>query len=666
MADPLLTHADEGLTGMAPDPDSREAGNSKRALFRRLKRDVITDLRNSAEWRREARENYDMFAGKQWSKAEEGDISDSGKVPIIFNRILSVIKAVAGHEINNRHVQKFFPRGVEDTAANEVLNAASKWMGDICDAEDEESDAFEDTTICGMGWTEHFLSYDEDREGKYQEVRTDPLEMAWDSSAKRKNIVDAERIHRIRRDVKVTKARQMFPGKHDIELDASWVIGESDGQDPVPIEERREHRSGLSEGPGFGEEKKITLVETQWWEHEPYYLVAAGGEPIEMDASKFQTFKTRAKDIGFAFESIRLQRKVFHRAFLGATGILEQHESPAGNSFTYTCITGERDRNAKKWFGLVQVMKDPQKFSNKWLSNTLHILDTTAKGGLMAEEDAFEDQRQAEDSWAQPDAITWLKKKALQENKIKEKTAGQFPVGYFQLSQVASSAVLDVVGINLEFLGMVDRNQPGILEAQRKQAAVTILATLFNNLRRFRKGVGRIRLHFIQNYMSDGRLVRVVGPMGAKSVPLVKDKTLGRYDVVIDESTSGINQKAETWAILTSILPLIKEFITPEILMLVLKYSPLPASLLAEIEAMVTEGGEDPQAEQQRKMITQQIVTALEKDKASTAKDQASAQKLTAEAAKTVAETEQMGTVIDPKVQDLLRMVGEAGGAQAA
>jgi len=57
--------------------------------------------------------------------------------------------------------------------------------------------------------------------------------------------------------------------------------------------------------------------------------------------------------------------------------------------------------------GLIKTMRDPQMWANKWLSQTLHILNTTAKGGIVAEEDAFADMTEAEEKWAQPDTIVW-------------------------------------------------------------------------------------------------------------------------------------------------------------------------------------------------------------------------------------------------------------------
>ncbi len=669
----------DGPDDLSQDDENVRPPDTKHNLFIKLKRWAIDDLRHTAEWRQDARVNYEMVVGRQWDTSEESAFEAQGKVPIKFNRILSIVKSVAGHEINNRQELRYFPRGVEDTGANDTLNAASSWMGDTCDAEDEESDAFEDVTICGLGCTEHLVEYEQDVEGMYSETRVDPMEIAWDMDAKRKNLVDARRIHRIKKDIDIDEARRMFPGVPDIALDASWVGGELDTSDPVPVEERRKNESGMDTESYYT--KKVTIVETQWYELEPYYLVAGPGdqEPMEMNTSQYNVFSQRARAIGFPFKSVKMNRRVYKRAFLGAQGILEESLSPAGDSYTYTFITGERDRNKGVWFGLVSVMRDPQKFANKWLTNTLHLLNVNAKGGVMAEFDAFEDPRQAENSWASPQDITWLKDGAIsgQNPKILPKPTAQFPAGYWQLMDFAISSIRDTSGVNLELLGMVDRNQPGILEAQRKQAGLTILATLFNNLRRFRKNVGRIRLTYIQKYLSDGRLIRIAGPMGAKAVPLIKDKTLGKYDVIVDEAGSNTSQKELTWQMIVQVLPIVKDMITPQIFFSLLKYSPLPESLISELEQMMQQGQKDPQADQQQQLVMQQLIAKIERDKAASQKDQstsvknqADAQKTMAEIGKTTADIEntqvdtakikaqidQMGSIADPSVQNLFKM----------
>jgi hypothetical protein len=88
----------------------------------------------------------------------------------------------------------------------------------------------------------------------------------------------------------------------------------------------------------------------------------------------------------------------------------------------------------------------------------------------------------------------------------------------------------------LELLGLRDANQAGVLEEHRKQAGMTILASLFDSLRRFRKRQGRVLLYYIMTYLSDGRLVRIVGDEGAKYVPLIRQEGVAQYDVIVDDA----------------------------------------------------------------------------------------------------------------------------------
>jgi hypothetical protein len=145
------------------------------------------------------------------------------------------------------------------------------------------------------------------------------------------------------------------------------------------------------------------------------------------------------------------------------------------------------------------------------------------------------------------------------------------------------------LGVPLEMLAMQDRNQPGILEAQRKQAGMTILATLFDSLKRYEKNKSRVKLHFIQNYLPDQRIIRIVGPDGAKAVQFIRDEHLGQYDVIVDDAPTSPNQKEATWHMLMQMsqLPMFQATLTPQIVVQLLTYCPLPSKIVQIMQKAV-------------------------------------------------------------------------------
>jgi hypothetical protein len=107
---------------------------------------------------------------------------------------------------------------------------------------------------------------------------------------------------------------------------------------------------------------------------------------------------------------------------------------------------------------------------------------------------------------------------------------GQFPAGFDRLLQYADDMIIKATGINMELLGMREVNQPGVLEYQRKQSGMGILASFFDSLKRYRKIQGKGMLKLIQDHLSDGRMVRIVGQDRAQYVPLTKP-AVGRHRI---------------------------------------------------------------------------------------------------------------------------------------
>jgi hypothetical protein len=597
---------DEPILAENLEPVSEPSKLDTDALYLTLKDWFCADMAHSAEWRTQAKADFGFVAGDQWSPEDRAALEEQRRPVIVFNRALSIIKAVAGIEINGRHDTVYLPRGTSPgvVKANELLSAASQWMSDGTDAEDEQSEAFQSAVVCGMGWTEARISYDEEPDGMYVEANVDPLEMYWDRAARSKNLTDARRVFRVRKmtlDEARDFAKSLGADVFDDDLDAAWAVGKD--TDPTkPVEERRLRAENSS---GFSDKHEVHIVHAQWTERKPVYRVADAvtGQVLELDEERFGEYQQLAGQHGLQYSHVRQTRIVRKQAFLGATILGEVTECPGKDRFTFQCITGERDRNKGTWFGLVRLMRDPQMWANKWLSQTLHILNTTAKGGVLAEADAFQNQREAQDTYAQPDAITFTAKGAISGGKIIPKPGQGLPNGYVNLLELAISSIRDVTGINLELLGMRDANQPGVLEAQRKQAAMTILATMFDSLRRFRKQVGRVRLAFIQQFLADGRLIRIMGEDGTQeAVPLLRDQTLGDYEVIIEDAPTSPNQKQETWQFLLQLMPMFKNMMTPEAAVLMLEYSPLPSKLVDQFKQMVekaSQPGEDQQMEKQ-------------------------------------------------------------------
>jgi hypothetical protein len=195
---------------------------------------------------------------------------------------------------------------------------------------------------------------------------------------------------------------------------------------------------------------------------------------------------------------------------------------------------------------------------------------------------------------------------------IQPKPQSGLPTGQAEMLQFSMSAMPLVTGVNMEMLGMKDTQQAGVLEYQRRQAGVTILAPLFDSLRRFRVAQGKIMLRMIQNYLADDRLIRSVEQDHQRYLPLNRSAVVGEYDVIVDEAPSSPNSKDRNFSIIQSLWPMLQNAMSPAIAAEIVRYSPLPESLSSKIsEQLLAPPG--PQAPDP-KMIEMQA-KAVEADK---------------------------------------------------
>ena len=535
-------------------------------------------------WRDEAIDNYDFVAGDQWDVKDLEKMRVEERPVVTFNRTEINLDVILGVDMDNEQDILAIPRDVGDTAVNEVVSSAIKYIRDSNNASSEETEIFYDLLTTGVGVGEIFVDYSSDPEGEIVISRTDPLEMVWDPFATKKNLLDQRWCAREKRldidEIKFlwpTKTKELAEGDGE-----SSIIGTDNQQGNVTINNPNLRYSGINsyvdDTSFIDPDGKIPVIEFQWFEYgEVVRFVAPDtGQIVKIIKSRFDKIKN---DLNIGSNFVVLKEKVFYKAFFYGDTLLERTLGASQKRFTYLFATGKRDRNSKTWYGIVRGIKDPQKWANKFFSSIIEIIGKNAKGGAFAETDAFMDVRDAESQWSKASPLIMLKRGGI--GKIRDRAVNQYPSGIERIMTFAIESIRDVSGINVELLGIADRRQAGVVETSRKQAGMAILGVFFGAMRLFRVVEGQLILEFIREFYTPEKLLRV-DIMNQQYVlqvqQLFSDNDVTKFDVVVDQAPMSVSSKERTWFAMQNLLPILLNAgvpIPPE----VLDYSPLPASL---------------------------------------------------------------------------------------
>jgi len=612
--------------GLAISVRGQSDSDDNSDLIRQISENLKRARGHWSNWRKQATEDYDFFAGNQWTEEEVAKLKEKGRPPVVFNRIIRTINSVAGVELQNRQEVKYYPRKISidndqdaqpqgqmqgqpqpqqqpttnDSGFSDMLNSAASWVREQNNSEDEESEAFLDCLICGVGFTELRMDYETDPQGMIIKDRIDPLNMVVDPDSTKRNFEDAKWIACVK-EFDIKEARKMFPDLVSDDQDLA-----TDDGDFLVHDQTEEWKYIINYSDKLNKINKVKIYQYQYYVVEKSYVVfTPDGNIVNISSKKYKVAQPFIEMM--ALKVVPTKIRVYKQLFFSGNKIAEKSDLGCEH-FTFRAMTGTRDRNNNTYFGLVTIMKDPQRWSNKWLSQIQFILNSNSKGGIIVEEDAVDDIREFEDNWTSPDAVTKLRPGGL--GKIQQKQPLNYPDGIDRLLNYAINAINEIPGVNLEMIGMANRDQPIGLEMTRKDAGITVLATFFDSLRRYRKIDGKLLAYYIREYIADGRLIRIIGENGKEYVPLIKDKLAFQYDVYVDDSPTSPNSKDKLFAILMQLIPLAMQAqipIPPEIL----DYAPLPNDFVQKWKNLIKLQSQPDPEQQQIQQSMQQIQQLL-------------------------------------------------------
>lgn len=573
-----------------------EADTSDAELLTKFERWDKGLIAHWSEWRETAETEYEFRDGHQWTDDERSQMEDeNGKIAVTFNLAGPVLDAVSGAEISNRQQAQYFPRQVESSGIADALTQGAEYVTDECNGDQEDSEAFRDCITCGIGWTETRPDVDGDKVMLVRE-RVDPLQM-WVDPASRKACFEDRRY--LKRQIPMSRD-EFDDFKAEIgKPDAEGGDDNSLGSKRVTIVNPRQRYTNGMLGDGAGNEDEVMVDEWQWWEKEPVHLTAMphpqqpGVTQITpLSPDKHAEAQKVVKEAGQPpLRSVESTTKVHYRALVGGGEILFKEELKEGG-FRYQAMTGKRDRKRGTWFGLMRPMLDPSRFTNKIFSEIMHIVRTNANGGMAMEEGAVSDIQAFEKSWSATDKITWLKTGALSNPsgpKMIPKTPPPVQPALFQLLELAMDMVRKVTGVNDEILGLVGKEQAGVLEYQRKQAAYGILSPFFDAARRYRRDSGKLLLAQMREYLPADKLVKIVDKGTVKYVQIAETMEAAEYDVIVDDAPSGPNSKAKVMQVLGPWMgPMVEGgIIGPDAVADIIPYMDLPSAVADKLAAAI-------------------------------------------------------------------------------
>lgn len=488
---------------------------------------------SDSAWQKLAREDFDFRNGKQWTSEEEAILRAELRPVLTMNLTKASVDLIMGmsedHKINFRAT----PVDPEDGFLAEVLNDIDEWVKETEEFENEETAALESAAICGRGFVAVDFVPDPNRFGEIilQEVTIPVSEVHMDPAARRTDLSDAAYICWDRwltkedfciryPKVKAKRVEELLEEIQNIDTAGTGNSTTGAVMDPYSDEMSDDSDYDKSLDYRFYDKGKnqIRVVHMEVWEtYDRYFMFEPqAGEFIEIDPKeKKALFDSYREQYGEepVYETIK-DKRVRWIQFTGDE-ILYDDVSPLpypGFSICQMFAFSDVSRRTADHFGIVRLMKDPQKEINKRWSQALNLLNQQVQPGVWAETDAFVDQRQAEQSMKEPGSITWVNSGAISAGRLKERTVPNFPNAPMQMEEYSQDIMKKITGINPDLLGQDrGRQEPGVVVRMRQQQGITLLKPLFKNFNHMKKQLFKRRIAIIMQYMPDSQIMRILG-----------------------------------------------------------------------------------------------------------------------------------------------------------
>jgi hypothetical protein len=519
---------------------------TKRNKLKKAKQLFLDAADRDQNWQMEAREDFAFRDGNQWTKEEKQILEEELRPALTFNLTKSHIDLIMGMNEENRIVHRATPIEKTDTFLAEVLNDIASWVQENNNFTAEEDGALESAAICGRGYVAIDFVPDPDNFGEIimTEVDVPVHEVHFDPASRRPNLEDASYITwdrwLTREDFKI-RYPKLSSKKIDILMETGTNYGLSSAAKDIPQggfdlpqdDDRDDDYTRPLDFNFFDKRKNmLRVVHMEYWDTYKRWF-AYNPDPNVRGFVEIPKMPTKEQKEAYLAEfgkemtyEYMMDKRVKWLQFIGEDILYDDVSPLPYKGFSIVPMFAYRDisKRSMNHFGVVRLMKDPQKEINKRWSQALNMLNQQVQPGVYAETDAFVDQRQAEQSLKEAGSITWVNAGSLAGGKLKEREVPKMPNAPMQMQEFSKDIMKQITGINPDLLGQDrGRQEAGVVIRLRQQQGTVLLRPLFRAYNEMKKQLFMRQLSIIMSYMPTPQVMKILGQNERYSV----DKSTG-------------------------------------------------------------------------------------------------------------------------------------------
>jgi hypothetical protein len=515
------------------------------------------------DWLETAKLCDKFYLGDQWDQKDLDRLDAEGRPALTINEIIKVVNAFLGKQATQRADFDYKPARDTDEPTATALNQLVEQIMNANNYDFVEREVFEDGIITDRGYFDCRVDFSANLLGEIRVRSLDPYEVLPDPDAKSKDPSTWSEVT-LTRWMSLSDIENHYGKKKRNEVAAAGLSYHTFGEDSIRYDGARtfgyDEFGSYSQQPEDINEHNIRAVRVLERQHKQMTMVRYFVDPVtgEMKEIPGEIDEDRAEAIARAAGVGLIKRPGKRIRWTVTVDNVTLHESWAPYR-TFTVIPYFPFFRRGKTSGVVRQLISPQEQFNKIESQMLHIVNTTANSGWIAEEGSLTNMttEELEERGAETGLVIITKRGAERPEKIQP---NQIPTG---LDRLASRAQMNVAGIaGIEGLvGTPTREVSGVALDQLEARGLIQVDVPFDSMKHTRLMLGKKMLELIQDFYTETRVLRVTVGDGLSTKneeliinglntagEIINDMTLGEYDLVVSSKPARDNYEDSQFA----------------------------------------------------------------------------------------------------------------------